>query len=121
MTNLFARANAWLGSTLAASAGVAVMLRRDHHRTPLTVWIGHTDAEKTVDGELVLATRIRNYLVDVTAYRINGQAVEPLRGDRITEADGAEYEILPPSGEPVWRWSDPQRTRYRIHARLVER
>jgi len=43
---------------------------------------------------------------------------EPARGDRIAW-NGAEYEVLAPPNEPVWRWSDPQRTAMRIHTKLV--
>lgn len=117
--NLLARANAWLGRTMATHAGVDFLLVRGDHRTPIRCVIGHTDAERTVDESMVMQTRLRNYLVDVVAYQINGRTAEPQRGDRIIEPGGAVYEILPPAGEPAWRYSDPQRTRYRLHARRV--
>ena len=41
---------------------------------------------------------------------------EPQVGDEI-EFLGCTYEVLAPSGEPAWRWSDAFHTAYRIHAK----
>ena len=41
---------------------------------------------------------------------------EPQVGDEI-EFLGSTYEVLAPSGEPCWRWSDAFHTAYRIHAK----
>ena len=43
-------------------------------------------------------------------------ASEPQVGDEI-EFLGNTYEVLAPSGEPAWRWSDAFQTAYRIHAK----
>ena len=40
----------------------------------------------------------------------------PEKGDVITWR-GSEYEVLAPNDEPVWRWSDPLQTAYRIHTK----
>lgn len=56
---------------------------------------------------------------------------EPREGDRIVDLfkqdeDGnwlpqRTYEVMQPnSTDPALRWSDPQRTRYRIHVKLVK-
>ena len=41
---------------------------------------------------------------------------EPQVGDEIGFL-GETYEVLAPSGEPCWRWSDAFHTAYRIHAK----
>jgi len=48
---------------------------------------------------------------------LNGVAVTPKRGDRITDSvDGKEYECAPiVDGEPAWRNSDATGEVYRIH------
>ena len=43
-------------------------------------------------------------------------ASEPQVGDEIGFL-GHTYEVLSPSGEPCWRWSDAFHTAYRIHAK----
>jgi hypothetical protein len=108
--NLFTRAGDWLRQTLTDNAAQTVRIVRGAHSVEVAGVIGHT---------LVLTARIRDYLVPVVAYRLNGLATTPQRGDRFIESDGAVFEALPPSGEPLWRWSDPSRTTYRIHAQRV--
>ena len=51
-------------------------------------------------------------------FRKGELALEPQVGDIII-FDGAEYEVLAPQGESVWRWSDPYRTAMRVHTKLV--
>jgi len=46
-------------------------------------------------------------------------AAYPARGDEIVFG-GKTYEVLAPNDEPVWRWSDPLQTAYRIHTKLTE-
>ncbi len=41
---------------------------------------------------------------------------EPQVGDEVKFL-GRTYEVLAPSGEPCWRWSDAFHTAYRIHAK----
>ena len=40
----------------------------------------------------------------------------PVKGDMIIFRD-REYEVLAPNDEPVWKWSDPFCTAYRIHTK----
>ena len=73
--------------------------------------VGRTIFRSTdVDG---IWTRVetRDFLVT------NSQlGFEPQVGDEI-EFLGNTYEVLAPSGEPCWRWSDAFHTAYRIHAK----
>lgn len=105
----------WLRSALKANASDSVRIVRGPHSTPVVATIGRTHAERTTEDGIVLSTRIRAYLIAAAEYRFAGQLTEPQRGDLIVEADGATFEVLPPSGEPPFRWSDTGRTTYRIH------
>ena len=40
----------------------------------------------------------------------------PVKGDMIVFRD-REYEVLAPGDEPVWKWSDPFCTAYRVHTK----
>lgn len=44
--------------------------------------------------------------------------LEPQAGDIIV-FNGAEYEVLAPPGESIWRWSDPYKMAIRVHTKLV--
>ncbi|MBA2626726.1 MAG: hypothetical protein H0U85_01830 [Gemmatimonadales bacterium] len=64
----------------------------------------------------------RDFLIAAVHLVLAGVGVEPTRGAQIREAVGGQvelYEVLAPGQEPVWRWSDPHRTIYRIHTKLV--
>lgn len=43
---------------------------------------------------------------------------EPEAGDVIV-FNQKEYEVLAPSGESVWRWSDPYHTAIRVHTKYI--
>ena len=64
----------------------------------------------------------RDYLIDPADLVIGGLAVEPARGDRITEYDGSiirHFEVRAPGGEPPWRYNDERRTYFRVHTKAV--
>ena len=73
--------------------------------------VGRTVFRSTdVDG---IWTRIETRDFIVTKSQLG---FEPQTGDEI-EFLGNTYEVLAPSGEPAWRWSDAFHTAYRIHAK----
>lgn len=64
----------------------------------------------------------RDYLIPKDLLVFEGVKVEPQEHDWIEEVftvpDGTrEYELLAPNDEPVWRYSDPQHTIYRLHTK----
>ena len=58
-----------------------------------------------------MRTETRDFIV-----RADALADPPARGDEIDYA-GRTYEVLAPNDEPVWRWSDPWCTAWRIHTK----
>lgn len=64
-----------------------------------------------------------DFLIAEADLRADGVPVEPRADDRVYRSlDGTThvYEVLPRGGDKPWRWSDPQRTIRRIHARHVD-
>lgn len=109
---------------LKSQAGETVAIRRAEYTTEeVTAIVGSSRFEDASAEGLKVRVRIRDYLVDVADYVINGVAVEPQPGDEILqELDGQTrvFEISSPgSSEPPWRYSDSLQTRYRIHTREV--
>lgn len=105
-----------------AQAGETVALRRAEYTTEdVTAVVGSTRFEQTGSDGLRVRVRIRDYLIDASDYAINGAAVEPQSGDEILQTLGGAtriFEVASPGGaEPPWRYSDQERTRYRIHTR----
>lgn len=120
-----------LARNLATAAGVSVTYSRTTGGVTYSVtlsgdtavWVGNTLFKlQDIDG-LRIAWGERDYLIVAANLILNGSAVEPAENDRIVETiDGTSmtFEVLPPGGgEPAWRWSDPDRTRYRVHVKRV--
>ena len=120
---LLDQASGWLTTQMQAAAAPAgaVTYVRGAERFDLTgrVWVGNTlfrrgprDAGPAVEwGE-------RDYLIPVADLSVG----EPQKGDRIEEVLGGEtlvFEVTPPAGEPAWRYSDHERTVYRVHTKRV--
>lgn len=119
--SLRSRGAAALTRRLLQSDGVEVTYTRGAQSEIITVWIGNTLFARTLDepGASVIWGD-RDYLIPVASLVIGGTATTPQKGDRITETiDGVPvvFELQTPTGEPSWRHSDQDRTRYRIHTK----
>ena len=73
--------------------------------------VGRTVFRSTGEGGIWTRFETRDFIVPREML-----GSEPKTGDEI-EFLGCSYEVLAPGGEPCWRWSDPFRTAYRIHAK----
>ncbi len=125
MSNLRSRAQAFLNRTLSVSDGVSVAYSREGLSVTLTAWIGRTvfrqDMANGTGGQVVFGDR--DYLFPVASLVLDGVAVEPRQGDRITQTVGGlarTFEVLTPeTGDPAARYSDPQKTVWRVHTKEV--
>jgi hypothetical protein len=116
---LFNRAKTWLSNALQQGAGEYVSYRRGDTITVVRVVVGRTVFRVDGDAGVRIEFGDRDYLIDKDEFPY----AEPAIGDRITETVGGQtavYEVLEPgTGDPAWRWSDPQHQRYRIHTKRV--
>lgn len=118
---LLSRGQAYLNSALGQAGGVAVAYTRGENSVTIAnAWVGRTAFKQLPHGASKAAViwGDRDYLIPAADLVLGGLAVEPARGDRITEGS-LVFEVIAPGGEPAWRWSDPQRTRYRVHCKQV--
>jgi len=102
------------------------------------VGIGRLARDFEIDDELIVATdKLADFLVDVDDLDFGDGRIKPAEGDVITfivqhddgdphadEGDALiqtlKYLVAPAViGEPAWRYVDPSRSTYRIHAQLV--
>lgn len=102
-----------LRAAQVASLAADAVYRRGAEETPIRAVLGRTAFQSRNDRGVWVRVESRDFIV--TAGRLG---FEPQAGDEI-ECGGATYEVLAPDGEGVWRWSDPQRTAMRIHAKLT--
>ena len=73
--------------------------------------VGRTVFRSTEESGIWTRIETRDFIVPKELL-----ASEPQVGDEV-EFLGHTYEVLAPSGEPCWRWSDAFHTAYRIHAK----
>lgn len=120
MATLFAKLRDWLPGQAAQAAGVSVTYTRGATSRTVTALVGRTVFSSNLDGGPRIEFGDRDYLIESSEMTAFG---DPAIGDRITETlAGSQrvWEVMTPgTGEPAWRWSDPQHTRYRVHTTQV--
>lgn len=86
-------------------------------------WVGRTVFASQMEGAASIEIGDRDYLIPAEDLQVGGVQFEPNRGDQLAETlEGTTevYEIVSPNtGEPAWRWSDPQHTIFRVHTKQV--
>lgn len=121
MSTLFAKLKDWLPGHAAQVAGVTVTYTRGATSRTITAVVGRTVFASQLDGGPRIEFGDRDYLIEATEMTAFG---DPQIGDRIAETlNGTSrvWEVMTPgTGEPAWRWSDPQHTRYRVHTTQVQ-
>lgn len=114
---------AWLADKQDSHASRTVTLKRGAELTLGVMALkASNDFGSDDDDTIIEDWQGRDWLIRPADYRINGVAVEPLRGDRIVEVDGGKtktYEVMAPGGLPPFR-ETRSGTRYRVHTKLVE-
>lgn len=120
MASLFSKMADWLPDRLQQVAGASVSYTRGGTTRTVTAAIGRTVFSSTLEGGPRIEFGDRDYLIEAAELTAFG---DPAIGDRITETlagDQRVWEVMTPgTGEPAWRWSDPQHTRFRIHTTRV--
>lgn len=118
--------NAALGMEASPTAGFTYVRKNGNTVLITTGWIGQTRFRIEEQGNSRLEYSDRDYLIPVESLTYEGVKFLPEKGDRIVEnfdsPDSQQsFELSAPNDEPVWRHSDPQRTRYRIHCKRMKR
>ncbi|MEM6503895.1 MAG: hypothetical protein AAF711_00360 [Planctomycetota bacterium] len=124
MPNLLEQSAAWLADQRDTHLSSSVTYQRGGDSVHVPATTGQTvfRFDDAAGGTVRFVSQ--DFLIRAGDLVINGEAIEPRRGDQIIEtANGKVYthEVMPfGNDEPEWRYSDPQRTTYRIHTKLIE-
>lgn len=119
MGDLLADGAAWLAGVRATHAAATVVYSRGADSVELAATRGASDVEEVDETGGYLKTEAADWIIRAADLVLDGSAVRPARGDRITHA-GRVYEVMPFGGEPEWRWADRSQLCMRIHTKLVE-
>jgi len=86
-----------------------------------------TPAETTFDVDdgtgAIVSYVSRDFIVLAADLAIDGQQIEPLAGDRITETLRGHtfvYEVNAPGRKQPWKWADDFGAAYRIYTKQVQ-
>jgi hypothetical protein len=117
MADLLGSGAAWLEAQRQRHLTRPIRYRRGGLEITAPATVGRTLFAYAGAGGVLERVESRDYLIAVSDLPGLGA---PQRGDRILEErDGLQHtaEVLAPGREPPWRWSDPNRTCYRIHTK----
>ena len=80
----------------------------------LSAAVGKT-AFNIMQGEVMITVEVRDYMFDKADLVMNGAALAPASGDRITEADGRIFEVSAPKPFNVYENLGPDGAAVKIH------
>ena len=123
MADLLRQGSAWLDGQRHTNLTQLVSYQRGADSVELAATIGRTEFEQADEYGVLHRTESRDYIIRAADLVLAGETVLPKAGDQIREADGNVvhvYEVMAPSGEPPWRYSDPYRVALRIHTKHVK-
>jgi hypothetical protein len=126
VTNLLATGAAALAAALKASASETVSYYRDGF-APLTTLQATPGSSllrvRDAAGQSKVERTECDFIVTAADLILGGRVVEPKAGDRVHVAAGTKtliFQVMAPTGEAPYRYSDPARTILRIHTKHVE-
>ena len=100
-------------------------LRDGFQEVLLQARIGRTETDSIDHDGLVIQHKSRDFIIQVADLIIDGSLTVPMKGDMITESDGAGsnfiYEVLSENGGAVHSPSDAYRNAHRVHTKLLRR
>lgn len=124
MANLLRDGMDWLTGKLIEHAGESITYSRGRSSVSITATVGKTLLKLADEYGTRVEWADQDFLIRAADLVLDGEAVEPQRGDTVRWARGGTtyvFEVLAPGNEPAWRWADEHRTMYRVHAKEVER
>lgn len=105
----------WLNSKLGEVASHAISYRRvGETALSIPASVGKSVFEESSAYGVFIKTETRDFLILATNLTLG----IPLRGDVIADS-GILYEVISPTGEPCYRWSDPDGKTLRIHTKEI--
>ena len=120
--NRFEVARNRLNSVMMNYAMINIVYHRGDTGSTIRCWAGRTVFPVTQEKNERLEFGDRDYLIPISEFKINGVLSEPQENDWIEETFTnptrvKQFRLAAPDNEPVWRYSDIQKTCYRIHTK----
>jgi len=103
--------------TFDLTFGQAVAYARSGESINLTAVAVSEQERDDPDGPAVVESGRREFVFSAAAFA--PLAWPPAPGDRLIDAAGVEFEVLPQDGNPCWEWADPDRLTARVLCREI--
>ena len=123
MPDVLQASSDWLEDQRDEKRTIVVVYDRDGDQVSIDATVGETIFEIDNGFGVLERWEARDFLVFAKDIGLTPGEVLPRRGDRILETQGSKtftYEVMSPSGQPLFRNSDPFRKTLRIHTKLVK-
>jgi len=105
-----------LAAALMASQGQPVTYGRGTASVALTAWASPPETGAVDSGGVLAAYEAWDWHLLAADL---GDLALPQEGDRVTDAAGRVYEVLPPPGRKAWQYSGSEKTLLRVHTKLI--
>jgi len=106
-----------LVAALKAAQGQAATYQRGETSVTLTAWASPPETGAVDSGAGVLEA-YESWDWHIEAADLGSLGL-PQEGDRITDAAGRVYEVLPPPGRKAWQYSASDKTLLRVHTKFI--
>jgi len=118
MADMLKNAMSWLESQRKKHLSNPVIYRRSKSSVEIQATIGKTLFKIQDEYGRIVHYESRDYLISSAELIIKDAVTLPQKGDEIIE-NGFVYEVMAPTNEPEWRYSDTYRSTLRIHTKLT--
>jgi len=120
MADLLQTGVAWAAGKLSNYASQSVTYKRGSRSvgSSLKATYGQTTFEQDSQAG-VIRWEAKDFIFTASDLTLGDTVTEPERHDRITDHNGNVFEVLGPGDDPCFRYSDPYRTRVRVHTKQV--
>jgi hypothetical protein len=122
MPNILRKAIEKLTDIQLDYAGDPITYHRQKKSVPLTAVVGPEDKRHRGENGTYRAFTDLDLIVRAADLVIDGEAIKPLKGDRIELEDGSMFTVMPPDSgdEHCWRYAGSGRVRIRIHTKRTK-
>lgn len=108
-----------LRDSIDSIGGVDILYSRAGDDVTVLATVGSTSTEEATDDDALVRGSVRDFIVKKSLLILSTVTVSPAKGDRITDADGNIFEVLPLGSDGVARDSGDSGYVWRIHTKKV--
>ena len=119
MSTLMQRGLTMLSRMAPAAAGGTIVYSRGSDSVSIEATYGRSEFTSERDGVVTVEANDRDFAFQLDDLVLGGVAATPVRGDRITDAEGRLFEVLALAGAQIYRACDAEGTMVRVHTKRI--